>query len=75
MSSLYVLYDNPELNMRVRPAMPQFQLIKKVVADVREWNSLRVARHEINAMPDYILDDLGMERSEIADVVGGVSYR
>lgn len=71
MSSLYVLYDNPELNLRVRRATPLFQLIKRVAAGVQVWNTKRIARRELNAMPDYILRDLGIERSAIDAVVGG----
>lgn len=69
MSSLYVLYDNLELNLRARRATPLFQLIKRMVAAVRTWNNVRVARRELHAMPDYILRDLGIERSSIESVV------
>lgn len=69
MSSLYVLYDNLELNMRVRRATPLFQLIKRAIANVQAWNNARIARRELNEMPDYILRDLGIEPAAIESIV------
>jgi uncharacterized protein YjiS (DUF1127 family) len=75
MSSLYVLYDNPELNLRVRRATPLFQLIKRAVADVQAWNRIRATRNELNRMPDYLLHDLGIERSDINTVASDLGRR
>ena len=75
MSSLYVLYDNPELNLRVRPATPLFQLAKRVVADVQAWNNARVTARQLDRMPDYILRDLGIERTDIASVARSMAQR
>ena len=71
MSSLYVLYDNPELNLRVRPATPIFQLVRRAVAALRTWNDRRIARGELRAMPNYILRDLGIDHASIDAVVRG----
>ncbi|KAA3622705.1 MAG: DUF1127 domain-containing protein [Proteobacteria bacterium] len=68
MSSLYVLYDNPELNLRVRRATPLFQIIKRMVVSVQDWNRARLARRDLSEMPDYILSDIGIERSAIESI-------
>lgn len=75
MSSLYVLYDNLELNLRVRRATPLFQLIKRAVADVQAWNRTRKTRNELDRMPDYLLRDLGIERCDIDTVARDLGRR
>ncbi len=75
MSSLYVLYDNPELNLRARRATPLVQLIKRLVADVRAWNKARLTRGQLDRMPDYILRDVGIERAEIDSVARTMARR
>ncbi len=71
MSSLYVLYDNPELNLRSRrPA--SFAGVKRVVAELKAWNERRIARAELLAMPDYLLADMGIDRGNIDAVIDGL---
>ncbi len=74
MSSLYVLYDNPELTLRRRlPAASP--VLKRVVTDLRNWNERRIARNELLAMPDYLLADMGIDRSNIDTVIDGLRRR
>lgn len=75
MSSLYVLYDTPELNLRARRGTPLFQLVKRVIARWQVWNNARVTTRELDRMPDYILRDLGIERSQIGDVARSMAQR
>ena len=73
MSSLYVLYETPELNLRHRRAAT-FPALKQVAADLRKWNDRRLARRELRAMPDHLLADMGIERGQIDEVVDNMRH-
>ncbi|GJL80814.1 MAG: hypothetical protein DHS20C01_04480 [marine bacterium B5-7] len=75
MSSLYVLYDNLELNLRARRATPLVQLLKQAATSFGEWNQARIARRELNEMPEYMLNDIGIDRREIRTVVSRMAVR
>jgi uncharacterized protein YjiS (DUF1127 family) len=42
---------------------------------IREWRKRRQAVRELSAMPDYLLNDIGIERHAINDVVHGLQTR
>jgi len=44
-------------------------ILVRIFARVGVWNRRRQAISQLNAMPDSLLRDLGIERHEIADVV------
>ncbi len=75
MSSLYVLYDNPELNLRARSSQQLYQTISRMVDAFKLWNSVRIARCEMKMLPDYLLEDIGIERHMIDEVVGAPRHR
>ncbi len=39
------------------------------------WNSVRIARREMKMLPDYLLEDIGIERHMIDEVVGATRHR
>ncbi len=41
----------------------------RVLASLKSWNMRRKAIQELNAMPDSLLNDLGIARYQIKDVV------
>ncbi len=75
MSSLYVLYDNPELNLRARRPAPLLPLIRRVLAEVRRFRRARATANQLHRMPDYLLRDLGIERGQIDSVARSMSAR
>ncbi len=75
MSSLYVLYDNLELNLRVRRATPLSQLVRRAAEAFENRSKARAARRTLSAMPDYLLRDLGIERDAIDNVARGLANR
>jgi uncharacterized protein YjiS (DUF1127 family) len=72
MTSLYVLYDNPELNLKLRRATPVMVAIKRALTRFEKWNDSRLARAQLGRMPDYLLRDVGIERCDIDRVARGL---
>jgi uncharacterized protein YjiS (DUF1127 family) len=44
-------------------------LVSRIVAAFKSWNSRRKAVRELNAMPDVLLRDIGIERYQITEAV------
>ena len=59
-------FDNPE---NVVHGQFQRNFLVRVVNRLQAWNRRRLAIRELQAMPDSLLRDLGIERYEIRDVV------
>lgn len=42
------------------------------LGSVRRWHSQRLAIRELNRLPDHLLQDIGIDRTQIRDVVRGI---
>ena len=45
--------------------------VQGLIQIFRGWNSRKILDRELNAMPDYILQDIGIRRDEIPALVAG----
>ncbi len=50
-------------------------MLSKVVAAVKGWRSRSAAMRELHSMPDALLRDIGIERSQISEVVASGGQR
>ncbi len=50
-------------------------LFSRVATAVKGWHSRRLAIRELNAMPDALLRDIGIERYQIKDAVNNFGAR
>ena len=49
-------------------------LVARLIQSVQSWNSRRSAIRQLNLMSDALLNDLGIGRHEIAEVVNRTGY-
>ncbi len=52
-----------------------FEQYDKLVAILNRWAANREAIRELERMPDYLLQDMGVEPSKIAELVRGKTHR
>jgi uncharacterized protein YjiS (DUF1127 family) len=45
--------------------------LRRLVANVKAWNVRRIAKAELRAMPDYLLNDIGVRRDLVDAYVDG----
>lgn len=59
-----------------RAPLSRFSLapLARAWAAFRGWNNRRIAIRELNAMPDALLRDIGIERYQIPDAVKHSNY-
>ena len=46
--------------------------VEEQTARLNAWNERRVAAARLRALPDYLLNDIGIERGDIDAIVNGV---
>jgi len=66
MSNNFHTGDSNIIHTRFRPGA-----LSRTWTALRSWNNRRVAIRELSAMPDALLRDIGIERYQIKDAVGG----
>ncbi|MBB4016215.1 uncharacterized protein YjiS (DUF1127 family) [Chelatococcus caeni] len=47
---------------------PSLRIVAGALADMRRFMRLRQARRDLHELPDYLLLDVGIDRSQIDDV-------
>ena len=47
----------------------QRSVLVRLVDRIRTWNENRIAMNQLNALPDRLLRDIGIERQNIAEAV------
>ena len=48
-----------------------FEAFNALIQGIRNWNSRQALSTDLNAMPDYILKDIGIRRDQIPAVISG----
>jgi uncharacterized protein YjiS (DUF1127 family) len=51
------------------------RILSGVVAKIAAWNDARVTRNALSGLSDRELDDLGLNRGDIEDIVAGRQQR
>ena len=46
--------------------------VEETTARINAWNDRRVATARLQALPDYLLSDIGIERGDIEAIVSGM---
>jgi Uncharacterized conserved small protein len=51
-----------------RPAFSSLRILAAAWASLRRFTRLRQARKDLHGLPDYLLSDIGIDRSQIDNV-------
>jgi uncharacterized protein YjiS (DUF1127 family) len=57
--------------IEIRAARVEQPRATGLIARLRDWNNRRIAKAELRALPDHLLEDLGIRRDLIDDYVDG----
>lgn len=73
MSSTYVFYDSPELNVSRRLELPASMV--KMIDRLIDWNARIEARQAVRSLPDYLALDMGLNQMVHGNGLGDFPQR